>query len=236
MVVSKSAPDQDFAITNLEVVIGNQKNNILHENNSQLLSNVIAIAPNAVSQAPSSSHVVQGENSKIENQNMPASQRQDTSALALSNTTDKTTAFPRNNGMGKPSLDPNRPNSCHKAAKEGNWKGKEVVSFHQVVDQNPINPHAASNLLSSSSQSIPTSDTHVNDTNSVEATPVDTQILQTKQQVSCPEVGKEVPEVMPVESPNRFAELNKEEDSHPNNCSPSTSQEEQVSTSFSDKV
>ncbi|CAK9155791.1 unnamed protein product [Ilex paraguariensis] len=173
MVVSKSAPDQDFAITNLEVVIGNQKNNILHENNSQLLSNVIAIAPNAVSQAPSSSHVVQGENSKIENQNMPASQRQDTSALALSNTTDKTTAFPRNNGMGKPSLDPNRPNS---------WS----------------------------------------------------QILQTKQQVSYPAVGKEVPEVMPIESANRFAELKKEEDSPPNNCSPSRSQEEQVSASSFD--
>ncbi|CAK9149240.1 unnamed protein product, partial [Ilex paraguariensis] len=116
----------------------------------------------------------------------------------------------------------------HKTAKEGNWKGKEVVSFPQVVDQNPINPHATSNLPSSSSHSKPTSDTHVNDTNFVEAVPIDTQILQTKQQVSCPEVGKEVLEVMPVESPNRFAELNKEEDSPPNNCSPSTCQEEQA--------
>ncbi|CAK9152666.1 unnamed protein product [Ilex paraguariensis] len=86
----------------------------------------------------------------------------------------------------------------HKTAKEGNWKGKEVVSFPQVVDQNPINPHATSNLPSSSSHSKPTSDTHVNDTNFVEAVPIDTQILQTKQQVSCPEVGKEVLEVMPA--------------------------------------
>ncbi|CAK9180638.1 unnamed protein product, partial [Ilex paraguariensis] len=192
MAASKSAADQAFAITNLEIVIGNQKNNILHESSSQLLSNAIAIAPIAMSQAPSSSHVVHA---------------------------------PKETWQTVKS---------HKTAKEGNWKGKEVVSFPQVVDQNPINPHATSNLPSSSSHSKPTSDTHVNDTNFVEAVPIDTQILQTKQQVSCPEVGKEVLEVMPVESPNRFAELNKEEDSPPNNCSPSTCQEEQVSTSFSD--
>ncbi|CAK9152665.1 unnamed protein product [Ilex paraguariensis] len=68
--------DQAFAITNLEIVIGNQKNNILNESSSQLLSNAIAIAPNAMSQAPSSSHVVHGENSKNEKQNMPTSQGQ----------------------------------------------------------------------------------------------------------------------------------------------------------------
>ncbi|CAK9151348.1 unnamed protein product [Ilex paraguariensis] len=160
MEASKSAADQAFAITNLEVVIGNQKNNVLHENSSQLLSNIIAIAPNAMSQAPSSSHVVQ---------------------------------VPKETWQTVKS---------RKAAKEGNWKGKEVVSFSQVVDQNPINPHAASILPSSSSQSKPTSDTHVNGANFIEAAPVDTQILQTKQQVLCPAVGKEVLEVMPVESPS----------------------------------
>ncbi|CAK9160419.1 unnamed protein product [Ilex paraguariensis] len=63
-----------------------------------------------------------------------------------------------------------------------------------------------------------------------EVAPVEAQNPQVEQQS---ESTSRTTDDAPIETSNKFAELNKEDNSPPNECIPSSSQEEHVSTSFS---